>query len=251
MIRYILIDDEPKTLERVKAKIDTIASLYDLVHAKSYDSSLKAFEEVNPEDFDLLIVDFDMPSFNGIELAQKIAIHKKIIFLTSTTNNEKLVINSLDIAGYLSKPFELEEFQKILKNKIIGKINKTAISNPNTLITLHIGKNRDVSFKPEQAFYTSTSKNINGEQPDKNCVHIYGENDKIIAKNVRKSINELCELLTDYNFKKINQSTIINMNHLKERDNNHISLFHCNETFEVGAKEKTSFVKKLREKLGL
>lgn len=251
MIRYILIDDEPKILERVKAKIDTISKEYQLQHIKSYSSSVKAFEEINIDDYDLLIIDFEMPVYNGLELAEKIATNKKIIFLTSTTNNEKKIINSLDISGYLSKPFELDEFQKILKNKIYKKIKNDPTSNSNKPITLHIGKNRDVIFKPDQAFYISTSKNINGELPDKNCVHIYGKNDKIIAKNVRKSINELSKDLADYNFKRTNQSTIINMSHLKERDNTNISLFQCNETFEVSAKEKTSLVEKIRKKLGI
>lgn len=246
MIRYILVDDMPKILESVKAKIDTLPKEYDLQHVKSYDSSKKAYEEINEEDYDLLIVDLEMPVFNGIELAEKIATNKKIIFLTGSENNERKVINKLTISGYLSKPFEIEEFEKILKNKVIGKINT---NNNSELITLHIGSNRDVRFKPEQAYYISTSKNINGEQPDKNCVHIYGKHDKILSKNVRKSINELYKELDIYNFKKTNQSTIINMSHVNERDNTIISLFDSKETFEVTAKEKLGFVAKLRAKL--
>lgn len=247
MIRYILVDDEPKIIERVKAKIDTIAKSFNLVHIKSFDSSLKAFEEINESDYDLLIVDFEMPIFNGVELAKKKAINKKIIFLTST-NNEKLVINNLDISGYLSKPFEIEEFQHILKNKVIGKIKPLPISNSNSTITLHIGTNRDIRFQLDQAYYISTSRNFKGNQPDKNCVHIYGENDEVLIDNVRKSINELHSELKIYGFEKINQSTIINMLHIKERDNTNISLFHCKETFEVTAKEKLSFVDRLRAK---
>lgn len=41
------------------------------------------------------------------------------------------------------------------------------------------------------------------------------------------------------------------MAYLKERDHNNISLFPYNETFEVAAKEKTIFAKKLKEKLGM
>ncbi|MDO6600639.1 LytTR family DNA-binding domain-containing protein [Tenacibaculum sp. 1_MG-2023] len=247
MIRYILVDDEPKIIESVKTKIDSIAKSFNLVHVKSFESSLKAFEEVNEVDYDLLIVDFEMPVYNGVELAKKVGVNKKIIFLTST-NNEKLVINNLDISGYLSKPFEIEEFQQILKNKVIGKIKLSPISNPNVTITLHLGRNRDVRFQLDQAFYLSTSRNFKSNQPDKNCVHIYGENDIVLIDNVRKSINELHSELKIHGFEKINQSTIINMLHIKERDNTNISLFHCKETFEVTAKEKLSFVGRLRAK---
>ena len=251
MIRYILVDDDPRTLEKVKIKINTVANDYELQHIASFNSSKKAFEEVNEDDYDLLIVDFDMPVYNGIELAKKIALDKKIIFLTSTTDNEKLVINNLDISGYLSKPFEIDEFQKVLKNKVIGKIKPASITNTNSTVTLPIGTNRDVRFQPNQVYYISIARNSTNEiKPDKNCVHIYGENDEILFQNVRKSINELNETLKKYNFKKINQSTLINMLHIKERDNINISLFQCKETFQVAAKEKISFVSKLRAKLG-
>ena len=249
MIRYILVDDMPQTLEDVKTEIDTISKHYDLQHVKSYNSSKKAYEDVNEDDFDLLIVDFEMPVFNGVELAKKIGTHKKIIFLTSTTNNEQQVIKSIDISGYLSKPFDIEEFEEILKHKIIGKLSPTRIHSNEELITIHIGTNKDIRFTTDQVYYISTSRTRNGEQPDKNCVHFYGKQDEILFKNVRKSINDLSIALTNYNFEKINQSTIINMAQIKERDNTNISLFNSKETFEITAKEKLSFVAKLRARL--
>lgn len=247
MIRYILVDDHPKILERVKSKIDSIANDYQLKHVSSFNSSKKAYEEINADDYDLLIVDFEMPVYNGIELAQKIATNKKIVFLTSTIDNEKRAINSLDISGYLNKPFDIDEFEVILKNKIIGKTNSSIL--PRTKhITLHIGAHKDVRFLQDQAYYISTSRNIKGTQPNKNCVHIYGKNDNVLFANVRISISALHKELTNDNFEKISQSTIINMAHIKERDNTNISLFDCKESFEVTDKEKLGFVTRLRAK---
>lgn len=247
MIRYILVDDNESVLSSVKSKIDKLPKDYQLMHVQSYYSSKQAFESINEDDFDLLIVDFEMPVYNGIELAKRVASNKKVIFLTSTTNNAPKMMNALSVSGYLSKPFEIDEFEEVLKNKVIGKI-KTSSNTDKNLITLHIGSNKDVRFKTEQVYYISTSKNINGKQPDKNCVHIYGKNDEILYRNVRKSISELTLELANYNFKKISQSTIINMEHVKERDNTIIGLFNCSETFVVTAKEKISFVAKLRAK---
>lgn len=251
MIRYILVDDNPNTLATVKAKIDSISKDFDLHYKASYDNSKIAYQTVNPNDFDLLIVDFEMPVYNGLELAQKIGVNKKIIFLTSTTHNEQKIINSLDIAGYLSKPFDIDEFKNILKNKVIGKIKSQNISSLPKKITLDISINKDISFFPEQVYYISTSRNRNGEQPDKNCVHFYGKHDELLIKNVRVSINDLIEKITSYNFEKINQSTIINLSYLKERDNTNISLYSTQETFQVSSKEKLDFISKLRTKFGI
>ncbi|MFK7749783.1 MAG: LytR/AlgR family response regulator transcription factor [Kordia sp.] len=244
-IRYILIDDEPKTIQTVKEKIDRIANDYDLEHVASYTSSKKAYEEIDSTTFDLLLVDFQMPVYNGIQLAEKIAASKKIVFLTSTTGKQTEIINNLEIAGYLSKPFEIEEFEKVLKKKVIGKIASAYVRKKDGYLSIAVGSNKNIGIYPDQVFYISTARNLNGEQPKTNCVHIYGKNDLLIHKNIRYSINKLSSLLNIYGFEKISQSTIINMTRIKERDNRNIKLYDTQETFEVTDKEKPSFIKKL------
>lgn len=244
MIKYILVDDDQKTLDRVKFKLDNLPKYYELEYVSSYNSSKVAAEDINPEDYDLLIVDFEMPVYNGIELAERVARNKKVIFLTSTTDNEKLVINAIDIAGYLNKPFDLEEFTTLLKNKVIGNISR--VSKILKTVNIQIGVHKDIQFLPESVYYITTSRNCNGKQPDKNCVHIYGKQDDLLFANVRKSINSLSQELINYNFEKLNQSTIINMSHIKERDNVHLELHNCKETFEIKSSFKESLISKIR-----
>ena len=251
MIRYILVDDDPNTLKGVKTKIDNLSKDYELKHIASYDSSKKAYQNINEDDFDLLIVDFDMPVYNGIELAQKIATNKKIIFLTSTTNNEKQVINSLDISGYLSKPFEVEEFEAVLKNKVIGKTNSKKTFKKGERLTLAIGVNQDIGFYPDKTYYISTSRNIKKYQSNKNCVHFFGAQDDVIVTNVRISINDLSKKLEPYGFEKINQSTIVNLSKIDNRNNKKIELLDCEETLFIGDKEKKGIVYKIRSIFGI
>ncbi|MCG2431843.1 LytR/AlgR family response regulator transcription factor [Aequorivita xiaoshiensis] len=251
MIRYILVDDDPKTLSYVKSKIDTIANNYALKHIKSYSSSINAFKEVDETDYDLLIVDFEMPGYNGLELAQNIGANKKVIFLTSTRNNEQNVINHLDISGYLSKPFAIEEFEIILKNKVVGRVNsKIGIQKGESLI-LSIGVNQDIGFNPDKIFYITTSKNIKGEKANKNCVHFFKENDEVISPNIRISINALSKKLEPYGFEKINQSTIINLSKINRRFNKELTLIDCNETFTIADHEKKGVTSKIKWLFGI
>lgn len=256
MIRYILVDDKPQTLENVQAKIKTIAKDYDLKHVKSYDSSREAFEEINEDDFDLLIVDFEMPVYNGLELAKKIATNKKVIFLTSTINNEKRVINSLDISGYLSKPFEIEEFEEILKNKVIGKTNNKKAYQKGDLIMLSISKNKNMGIYPEDIYFISSAliscgqKLVNNtfqkiEKPGSNDVHFYGKDSKVAFESIRITISDLESKLFNFGFRKINQSTLINTNYIRNIDNRNLELYHCKEPFEISQKEKESFYKQM------
>lgn len=256
MIRYILVDDEPKILKRVQAKIDALPKDYELKHIASYDSSKKAYEQINEDDYDLLIVDFEMPVYNGIQLAQKIGANKKIIFLTSTINNEKKVINSLDISGFLSKPFEVEEFEDILKNKVIGKVNSKNTYQKGDLVMLSILKNKNIGVYPENIYFISSAlistgyKLVNGkpvkvEKPEGNFVHFYGKNGEVSFESIRKTISSLETELADFGFKKINQSTLINTNYIRNIDNRYLELYHCKEPFEISVKEKTTFLKNL------
>ncbi|MGO4912044.1 LytR/AlgR family response regulator transcription factor [Leeuwenhoekiella sp. W20_SRS_FM14] len=238
MIRYILVDDDQKTLERVKVKIDSIAKDYDLKHIANYSSSKAAAESITQDSYDLLIVDFEMPVFNGLELAEKIAVGKKVIFLTSTKDNEKRVINAIDIAGYLTKPFEIQEFENVLKKKILINYN-TAKNHQNTQnYFLSVSKNRDINIVLDKVYYIRKGR--------QNYVNVYGYKDEIIFKNVRRTISDLAKELECLNFITINQSVIVNKNWIKERDNSYVELFDCKESFEIKQSFKSSFIAKIK-----
>lgn len=252
MIRYILVDDDDITLAFVKNKIDSISKEYGLQHVNSYNSSKLAFENIIGNEYDLLIVDYEMPVYNGVELAQRIANDKNIIFLTSTTNNEKEIINNVSIAGYLSKPFDVEEFKRILKNKIINSKKRSNERKDNHFI--NVGTTKNVNIQINNTYYISKSlisasykdklNGVKNDPPKKNHVHIYGKDDKLLFPNVRRTINELIEELEPMGFIKINQSTIVNKNLIKERDNINISLYDCKETFEI-TKKKNFFINRI------
>jgi len=244
MLNYILVDDDTKTLKSVKKQLDSIKNVYGLQHLESFESSKKAYEDHAKHDFDLLIVDFEMPVYNGIELAQRIAKNKNVIFLTSTINNEKDIINSVNIVGYLSKPFDLNEFKNIFKNKLVN-VRKQNLTNGN--IILNVGKTRTISFHSNTIYYISTARNINGYQPKKNHINFYDKDCEVIHKDVRLTITELEKKLASKGFLKIDQSTLINKKHLKERDHINLELYDCKETFMLAETQKNNFFKRLKE----
>lgn len=255
MIRYILVDDNSSTLSSVKSKIDTISKEYNLKHIESYDNSKKAFETISNSEYDLLIVDFEMPVYNGVELAKEIAQDKDVIFLTSTTSNEQTIINNVNVSGYLSKPFDILEFQAILKNKVLKKSKPKPKANQNDLIRINIGVNKEILLNPKETYFMSTAlisyakSELNEskiDKPLKDHVHIYGKNDTVIFKNVKTTVKELDECLSKFGFQKTSRSTIINTSYIQERDNTHLKLRNCKTPFEISSKEKQSFILKLR-----
>jgi len=246
MINYILVDDDESFLHYVKSKIDAISEDYGFKHLASFNSSKKANDEASSFDFDLLIVDYEMPVFNGVELAKRIAKSKKVIFLTSTKDNEQKIINSVDIVGFLSKPFEIEAFLNIIKNKMLD-VPKSKEKNSSDSCFLPIGTGGGVHLKLNDTYFISTMRTNDGHQPKPNHVNIYGKNQELLFKNVRGTITQLAEILILKNFEKINQSTLINKIHIKQVDDVHMKLYNTKESFKISKKEKHSFLQRLKD----
>lgn len=246
MIPYILVDDDERNLVYVKQKIDLLEKEYGLHHVASYSSSKLALESIKEDKFELLIVDYEMPIYNGVELAQRIAKTKKVIFLTSTTNNEKNIINNVNIVGYLTKPFDNAEFKEIVKNKIIEVRKSDSGIKKKDHQFIDVGANKTLNIHTEKVYYITTAQ-VNGKKPKKNHVDFYGQNDRLIFSDVRSSINHLAEELKPMGFIKISKGTILNKVYIKERDNTNISLYDCKETFVLTKTEKMGFLGFVRD----
>jgi CheY-like chemotaxis protein len=86
-------------------------------------NGLEAFEKVKIRNYDLVLMDLMMPVMDGLEATTRIreyekSVYKytKIIGLTANTfdaDREKCLAHGMD--EYMAKPFDIEEFTRILK----------------------------------------------------------------------------------------------------------------------------------------
>lgn len=120
--KILVVDDEEiitKTLQKLIKKEG-----YDVETAKS---GKEALEKIKQKDFDLLIVDVRMPEMDGIETIKKIREYLKQsnkqqipeIVITGYADLDKYQEGTeLEVADYLSKPFDNQDFLKIVKKTI-------------------------------------------------------------------------------------------------------------------------------------
>ena len=106
MIKAIAIDDEPlalKVIENFCEKVDFIAL------QKTFNKPGEALKYVNKFPVDLLFLDINMPSINGIEFYKEIKQNTMVIFTTAYTEYavEGFNLNAVD---YILKPFTFERF---------------------------------------------------------------------------------------------------------------------------------------------
>jgi len=142
--RLLFVEDEPDLGNVVKQYLEFIG--FDVIWCISGQDAYKAYQKT--PHFDLLLIDIQLPDYDGFELAEKITkINKNQSFLFLTARNEKKDrIHGLKIGAddYINKPFDIDEL--ILRIKNIIRRNGSANTNQEPPSTIMIG---DLVFQKE------------------------------------------------------------------------------------------------------
>ena len=113
-IRILLLEDEADHLKKMKAIIASISS-YD-INLECYSEGIGAYDAVMKKTYDVCFLDFVVPGFTGIELAQKLRENNskiQIVMITSQIEKEKFRQNSA-IKYWLLKPAEEAAIRKVI-----------------------------------------------------------------------------------------------------------------------------------------
>lgn len=123
MAKHILIIDDEELITKSLLKLLKKEG-YEATVAKSGEEALK---KIKKTDFDLIISDVRMPEMDGIETIKQIRNYleesnKKPIpevMITGYADMEKYVnAKELEVFDYLYKPFDNQEFLRIIKNAV-------------------------------------------------------------------------------------------------------------------------------------
>jgi len=111
MISVIALDDEPPALEIIQTFCSRIANIE---LKKAFTKTAEAFDYVENNPVDLILLDINMPTVNGIAFYKKLSHRAMVIFTTSYSEYavESYELNALD---YLVKPFSFSRFQQAIR----------------------------------------------------------------------------------------------------------------------------------------
>jgi DNA-binding response OmpR family regulator len=119
--RILLVDDNSDvafTLRLGLENVDATMKVY------SYDNPVKALADFEPNFYDLLLVDVNMPLMNGFELCQKLLqkdINIRVCFMTSGELNMDAVreVHPLKSIGcFIKKPIATSELVRRIKMEL-------------------------------------------------------------------------------------------------------------------------------------
>lgn len=116
----MMVDDEPDQIYTLKKMLESESDEYELVEAESGMQCLQLLK--NGENPDIIFLDIMMPRMSGWELYERIKDNAEwskipIVFLTARTDDMASNAGSFFGDGFLTKPYDIKDIIKIIKEK--------------------------------------------------------------------------------------------------------------------------------------
>ncbi len=174
MIKILLIEDEPKTVQSLKQGLEE--NNYEVEVA--YDG-LIAKQLATRNVYQLIVSDIIIPGINGIELCKQLrqlGIQTPILMLTAlSTTDDKLIGFEAGADDYLPKPFDFKEFLARVK-ALIKRSNQT-------ILEAQVLKFQDLELDLTSKIVTRAGQKINLTAKEfQLCEYFLKNQEKVISK---------------------------------------------------------------------
>ncbi|MDF2437403.1 MAG: two-component system response regulator [Bacteroidota bacterium] len=217
-IRCVILDDELPGLAYLRMLCEQIG---DVEIVKCFDSSEQFVSQAAELNFDLCLLDVNMPGINGLDVARK--LKRRFVIFVSAHPEYAVDAFDLDAVDFIRKPVVMDRLAKAIDKarKLIEKNNDKKQFSWNT----NLGK---TIINVDDILYVSTS------DVDKRDKSVYLEDASILLlKNI--TIEKLISLLPQTGFVQINKAEIISMKFVQAHSANEVIL----RTSNSGSKQKT------------
>ena len=215
MTKVLIIDDENRTRDLISKMIQSFnLNLQVFSLGENVQTAIQAIEKVQP---DIVFLDIQMPDGTGFDVLKSLKDKKfEVIFITA---HEEYAITAIKFSAldYLLKPVDPEELrnatEKALKTIEIKEQESQFEALQNNI--LPNSKKRLVLKTHESVFVVELEQIIRCEA-DKNYTIFFLTGGKKIV--VSKTLKEYEILLSAYNFLRVQQSHLINLDFIERYD---------------------------------
>ena len=215
MKKILIIDDEKPTRDLIKRMIDSFGFDVEVYNdGENVQSGIDAIHRLNP---DLVFLDIQMPDGNGFDVLKSLEkIEFEVIFITAFQEYaiQAIKFSALD---YILKPIDAAELKQSLSNALL-KLNDAT----NELVYKALQHNiqpqnkRKLVLKTQESNYVVDIEEIIRCESDKNYTFFYLKSGKKIL--VSKTLKDYDILLSPFNFFRVQQSHLVNLNYVDRYD---------------------------------
>ena len=231
-IRCIIVEDEPKAMSLLQEYVEQVEFLK-LLHCSS--DAVDALNFANRNEVDLVFLDINLPDLSGLELADLLKEHIKIIFTTAYSEYavQSYEQNAID---YLLKPITFSRFLKAVQKA------KAALKA--------IEKDEEEKKAFTDAFLVKSGKKVIQLHWSGIC-YLEGMKEYVTLVSpgtktmVYKRMKEF-EALQPPGFARVHNSYIVNTGFIQKIEDNHIYIL--DKVIPIGKKYRDEFLKQLHKR---
>jgi two-component system, chemotaxis family, chemotaxis protein CheY len=116
--RILIVDDSSAMRAFIRATLEESGD----IDVREADNGFQALKILPRGDFDLVIIDINMPDINGLELASFMRRSERfrdtplVVVSTEVSEQMRSRVQALGVNAYLQKPFAAEDLQRIVSD---------------------------------------------------------------------------------------------------------------------------------------
>lgn len=230
-IKCLIVDDEPLAIEVLKEYISQIPQL---IVVDSCHSALKAFQIMNQQKIDLILLDIEMPELNGLDFIKSLSTPPAVI-LTTAYREYAFESYEIKVIDYLLKPISFPRFFKAI-NKYL-KLNTDETKTTTASVAGPVGSIYVYSEKKNVKVYFDEILYI---ESIKDYVRIHTATKNIISKDTISRYENLLPVA----FFRIHRSFIVNSSKITAFTHHDIEI--GKKELPIGASYKKAVLAKLK-----
>jgi two-component system LytT family response regulator len=214
-LKTIIVDDEPDSIDLLKIELTQHCPQVEITGI--YTSSLKAVNDIEKLQPDLLFLDIEMPAMNGFEMLEKILhLNFSVIFITAY-NQYALKAFRFNAVDYLVKPIDTTELIEAVA-KAERKIKPTAAQLNLVQRQLHGELPKKIAIPASTGVSFIDLDEIVYVEASNNYSKLLLTDKKVFT--ISKTLKDVQEVLEESHFLRVHRQYIINLNHVKQFNRN-------------------------------
>lgn len=246
MIRTIIVDDEEKsriTLKNLITKHCPSLEIADLC-----DSVASAVVSIAKNAPDLVFLDIEMPFENGFTLFEKIKNPSFQVIFTTAYDQYAIKAIKFSALDYLLKPVDVEDLKSAIAKCVEKRKSNTNHSDEYEMLLSALklkSKSAKIAVPTFDGLQMIHANDIVKCVADESYTHITLTNGtKLVVSRILK---EFEDLLSDFNFFRVHNSSLINLTHVKKyvKGDGGYVLMSDDETVEVSRRKKNELLQRL------
>ena len=241
MLKTIIIDDEPKSIDSIKFVLSKRCPDINVVETAR--SAAEAYSGINLHKPDMVFLDVEMPYEDGFELLNKFIGHSfEVIFVTAYENfaAKAFKVNAID---YVLKPFTENDIVNAVK-KASERIQEKRLIYNSDARPVQVTSKRMAVPSFDGLLFLNVEDIIRCEASESYTYFYLKNKEKIL---VCKSLSEYEDMLAAFDFHRIHQSHLVNLAYVEKyvRGRGGYVVMQDGTNLDVSVRKKIEFLENI------